>query len=161
MQDLADDVWDRSFYIHTGTFLHQILCWAHRKWGAVCFCTCTDMMPCLILCESHSLRAAHLLCRHTDRFLHPALCWAHKYGILQTCLEMQQRSCTIIRILSSPTLLFLREKTTSNSYFSRYFRNKYKSKDQQWSVILQIKTNNHLTKTYNFSFRQIKIWNYI
>lgn len=89
LQDLADDVWDRSFYIHTGTFLHQILCWAHRKWGAVCFCTCTDMMPCLILCESHSLRAAHLLCRHTDRFLHPALCWAHKYGILQTCQNLQ------------------------------------------------------------------------
>lgn len=89
LQDLVADVWDRSFYIHTGTSLHQILCWVHRKQGEVCFCTCTDTMLCLILCEVHSLRAACLLCRHIDRFLHPALCLVHKYGIHQMCQNRQ------------------------------------------------------------------------
>lgn len=102
LQDLVADVQDRSFYIHTGTCLHQIPCWVHRKWGEVCFCTCTDMTICLILCEDHSLKAAHLLCRHIDTFLHPALCLVRKYGILQMCLEIQQRCGTTIRVLCQP-----------------------------------------------------------
>lgn len=106
LQGLAADVSDRSFYIHTGTYLHRIPCWAHRKRGEVCFCTGTDTMICLIPCEVHSSRAARLLCRRIGRFLHPALCLVHKYGILQTRLEIQQRSCTIIRILSLPIPYF-------------------------------------------------------
>lgn len=139
LQDLVADVWDRSFYIHTGTSLHQILCWVHRKQGEVCFCTCTDTMLCLILCEVHSLRAACLLCRHIDRFLHPALCLVHKYGIHQMCLEIQQRSYTSIRILFHPIPIFLSAEMIENSYLSRCLENKHKSEDRQHYVIPLIK----------------------
>lgn len=147
------DVWDRSFYIHIGTFLHQILCWAHRKRGAVCFCTCIDMMPCLILCEGHSLRAAHLLCRRIDRFLHPALCWAHKYGILQTCLEEHRKVaqlsefCFVWFWFCTPTLVFLHGKKQHPIHTLRHFRNKYKSKEKQCSLMLEIKKNNQPLKS--------------
>lgn len=67
-------------------------------------------MICPILCEAHSSRAAHLLCRHIDRFLHPALCSVHKYGILQMCLQKQQRNHTITRILCLLSHLFLWEE---------------------------------------------------